>query len=424
MKRSILSAAMSAALLACTPMNMRPPPSTTGGAGPGGGSTGGNAGTGGSTGGSGGVVAAPPDSGAGGKVDGPAASPDGGSKADGGSAGTGVLFNDPLAPLPKSLADTGFFPNFPDTSKVADQLKFYVPDPPLYSDGLKKQRYILLPKGQKIDVSDRKNWVFPVGTIFVKVFLDDKKPVETRIVRHVTDAFEPFEFASYKWNADGTAAELAEITGDTHVPTPATVGGVSFQHTIPSQNDCAGCHKTAHMKDSQTTSGFIGFDEIRLNNKAADPNAPKTQLQTFADLGYFNAALPTPAADVRDPMNMQREKVRRFIFGNCVHCHNPGNIGQTDFSPEMFVANVRNKPPGSHVMPPAQYKLVVPMKPMLSILYLQAAGPMEIAAIDAMSKGSQTNLHPMPPVGVEHREFAEFKTELDNLAAWITAGAN
>src|SRR5581483_9401473 len=112
----------------------------------------------------------------------PDAAADSAPKGDGQAAG-GNLLSDPLAPLPMSLADTGFFPAFPDTSKVADQLKFYVPDPPLYSDGLKKQRYIVLPAGKTIDVTDRKNWIFPEGTIFVKTFSDDTDPVETRIVR-------------------------------------------------------------------------------------------------------------------------------------------------------------------------------------------------------------------------------------------------
>jgi len=327
-----------------------------------------------------------------------------------------------------SLADTGFFPAFPDTSKVADQLKYYVPDPPLYSDGLKKQRYIVLPAGKTIDVTDRKNWIFPEGTIFVKTFSDDTHPVETRIVRRTTNGFDPFEYAVYKWSADGKSAQLIKIDGQTHTPVPATVAGVSFMHTIPSADDCTLCHGTAHKVNDLAVSAFIGFDEIRLNNKAADANAPKTQLQTFADLKYFSAPLPTPAADVRDPMNMQRERVRRFVFGNCVHCHNSGDTGQTPFDPDMFIANVKNKRPDSHVNPPMTYLLVVPKNPRLSILWLQAAGQMQIdqqTAMDpALKMRTDANLKPMPPVGVEHREFAEFKSELDNMAAWITAGAN
>ena len=40
----------------------------------------------------------------------------------------------------------------------------------LWSDGAKKQRWIQLPPGEKIDVADLDNWQFPKGTKLWKQF--------------------------------------------------------------------------------------------------------------------------------------------------------------------------------------------------------------------------------------------------------------
>jgi hypothetical protein len=393
-------------------------PSKTGGqgdeGGTGGDEEGGKGGTAGKgSGGSGGTGGQKPpaDAGAGGSTP-----PDAGASGDAGGCAAGNLLCNPSADLPKTLKETGLFPSFPDMTKPADNVRWYHPDPELYSDGLHKDRWIVLPKGMKIDTSDRKNWVFPVGTLFVKTFSDDgpngKRPVETRVIRPSTNAFEPFDFAVYKWNADGTAASLLDNAGMTRTPVPVKVGTNSWMHTIPSRIDCGECHEKAHLKDELPVSDLIGFDEIRLNGpgQTGVPN----QLKAFTDLGFFTAAPPATAADIRLPNNKVLEGVERFVYGNCVHCHNAGNDGVTDFTPEVFLANTVNKEATSHVMPPAGWKLVVPGKPLMSVVYVQALGTMLPAT---------GNLRPMPPVGVEVRTTAPFTTDLDNLKAWITSGA-
>jgi hypothetical protein len=427
MKRVTLAAVCLTAGLFTACASSEPRHQPTGGSGgttPTGGSggtpTGGSGGSGGTapTGGSGG--SASPDAGTAPNPDGAVAT-DGGPASDATMGGGSALFTNfaPKQPMPKSLKDTGIYPSFPDITTVDTRLHHYVPDPALYSDGLHKERYIFLPSGKKVDVSDKDNWDFPLGTMFVKTFSDDTHPVETRVIRRVDDPFESYEFNVYKWSADGKTADLATIAGDMHNPVPAKIGTVSFMHTIPSESDCKECHNRAHKKDGLPTSNYIGFDEIRLNNKQGTDT--KTQLQNFTDMGFFNAPITTPR-DVRDPTSPIREQVKRFIFGNCVHCHNPSETGQADFSPDVLVASVRNKMSMSHIDPPPGYLIAVPNKPEMSILWLQASAGPEFDAV--LKKKADSNLHPMPPVGVEQRGFAEFKTGTDAIKTWIMGGAN
>ena len=126
----------------------------------------------------------------------------GGAAGSGGQGGTGSdctaastsLLCQPLGAMPASIKATGLFPAMPDFSQHSAQMLEYVPDPPLWSDGMKKQRFLVLPTGTQIDNSDPKRWQFPVGTLFIKTFFDDSgaggasRPIETRLIRATTMA--------------------------------------------------------------------------------------------------------------------------------------------------------------------------------------------------------------------------------------------
>jgi hypothetical protein len=369
------------------------------------GGTGGGTG-GGGKGGAGGLAkpdaASAPDSG-----------PDSGASPDAGADGGGApatadctaatratLLCDTLRALPKTIKETGLFPAAPDFLTRPASLREYVPDPPLWSDGLDKQRFLLLPQGTKIDNSDRQRWQFPVGTVFIKTFFDqggeggNVRPVETRLIRRIAgnDAFTQYDYAVYKWNPTGADADLVDFE-DKHTPVMVTVKalGAPFSHDIPTHTECLDCHE-ANAKVAQT---FIGFDELRLG-------AVKNQLQGFAPL--FTNPLPAAPATITDP-DVRLQRIKQFVFGNCVHCHNGGRLGLVDLHPDMFVANTVGKPiDASGVSAPAGWLRVVPGKPEMSVLYVEARRTM-----------LPTGLKPMPTVGVAVPE----KAALDDLRAWI-----
>jgi hypothetical protein len=294
---------------------------------------------------------------------------------------------------------------------------------------MEKQRFLILPPGTKIDNSDRKQWKFPIGTIFVKTFFDDtgpggtSRPIETRLIRAAKTT--PYEYFVYQWNAAGTDATLVvnDLDGDItkDIPVMITIkhtvggqpfmvnGGQPFAHSLPSRDACGQCHD----QNGMVAQTFIGFDELRLNSKMP-ATAAKTQLQTFADAGVFMMAPPAAPATITDATadGGRLLRIKRFMFGNCVHCHN-GN-GQVDLHPDVLVANTVNKPTEAQsVHPPAGWLRVVPGAPTRSVVYVQMQRTMLPPAV------MMTRLRAMPPVGVA--DLAAEQASLKDVFDWITA---
>lgn len=313
---------------------------------------------------------------------------------------TAFVCNTKQKNLPISIKDLGLYPTAGNFEVVAAGVHTFVPRHELWSDGLHKKRHVVVPPGDKIDISNRNEWVFPIGTAFFKTFLGDGpngiKPIETRVVRRTDnpDPFEQYRYDVYRWNEAGTDATLLNI--DEPTPAPVTVAGKSFTHQIPSRDDCLLCH-------GANDTSIIGFDEVRLNH-APMPGA-KTFLQTFADAGLFNQAPPSPAAEITDA-NAMAKQVKAYVYGNCFHCHNGKQSNVFDLGlgtlPDTFLAKVVGQPTqGSGT---AGGTRVSPGKPDLSILYRQMTRM-------NLPKG----LNPMPPVGVQIAD----PEALQLVRAWI-----
>lgn len=385
----------------------------------------------------GGANAGNPTGGMAGTPNGGAASGSGGSApaaGSGGSAGSGgapgpcvpadALICKTDVAFPASIKATGIFTSLPDLAQHHANAHLFEPNPPLWTDGMGKERLVILPAGTSIDTSDSKKWKFPEGTVMVKTFFDDsgpnkaRRPIETRFIRYGQDPVDPFskwEFAVYQWNADSTDATLVSFD-DPMKATPVQVvvdrmeggkplrlnEGMPFTHYIPSKQDCQSCHDN---NAKATEADFIGFDEVRLNWKLA--GAAKTQLEDLVDKKVLTK-LPTAPGSITeaDPVLL---RVKSWVFGNCVHCHN-GAEGMLDLSPATFVANTINQDSqGAGIMPPdATWKRIVPKDPEKSILYVQARRT-------PLPQGAGVQMRPMPPMGVEQVDAPA----IADIATWI-----
>jgi hypothetical protein len=362
----------------------------------------------------------------------------GGSNPDGGMPGCegppdSVLCK-PLADMPASIKATGFFPAPPNLEMHPAAMKEYVPDPALWSDGMEKQRFIVLPTGMKIDNKDRKQWAFPDGTIFIKTFFDDSKTggkgraIETRFIRKKAGLYE---FFLYEWNAEGTDATLL-VKNDgidgmmgAEKLVPVTIkrtvngqpfmvnNGMPFMHSLPSRQACGECHEENNMK----AQAFIGFDEVRLNSKFKDTT--KTQLQIFGGQtepptpSVFTMPIPTDPVTITDP-NPGLQRIKRAVFGNCVHCH--GNGSFFSLLPDDFVAATVNQPTDSNgTTMPTGWARIKPRAPNMSVLYVQVRRTM----IPTMVNGMMVRMRPMSPVGVADQ--AADQALLTDLFAWINS---
>lgn len=423
---TFLFGALAAALsIACSSNDAQNPPVAGGTAG-----VGVVAGASGSGGSAGNAVGGSAGGGVGGTgaVGGAAVSGGGGTATDCTAASTALLCQ-PLGAMPASIEATGLFPAAPDFSQHSAQMLEYVPDPPLWSDGMKKQRFLVLPAGTKIDNTDPKRWAFPVGTLFIKTFFDDSgaggaaRPIETRLIRATMNG--QYEFFVYQWNQDSTDAALVvnDIEGDINAEISVDItigagsgqafqinGGQSFAHVLPSRNACGLCHE----QNGMVAQTFIGFDELRLNSKLK-ADSLKTQLQTFADAGLFTQPIPVAPATITDNSNDGGRllRIKRFVFGNCVTCHNGG--GQFDLHPDVLVANTVNQATTAQsVMPPEGWLRIIPGDPAKSVLYVQMQRTMLPPA-----NGASDRLRAMPPVGLA--DVAVEQTALKDVYDWISA---
>src|SRR5262245_15706298 len=161
-------------------------------------------------------------------------------------AGGAVARGDAWAAPPR-LSETGLYGS---DGNVDPRNLSFVPQYPLWSDGAEKQRWIQLPEGSKIDVSDVDAWRFPAGTKLWKQFSWSGRKIETRMLWKV--AGDEWIFATYLWNEDQKDAVLAPETG---VPNVFEIAR-GKSHSIPGIEDCHACHQAS-------PSTVLGFSALQ-----------------------------------------------------------------------------------------------------------------------------------------------------------------
>lgn len=341
--------------------------------------------------------------------------PGDGSGTDAGSeTGAAVgLIADPLAMIPADLKDVGLFPAFPDMTRAHPRALAFRPRHELWSNGLGKARFAVLPPGQTIDATDREAWRFPVGSLFFKTFFQDSgggvkgSPVETRLIRRIATSGEPheqWEFVVWQWSADGKRATRAEIRDRIRVK--VVIDGRSVEHDIPKRADCWNCHIA-------NKSPIIGFDELRLNVAVeGQTGQARTQLEDVIARGWVTPPPRAPFAEITDPDPLQRQ-VKEWIHGNCAHCHNkepplePGaRYPELDLRWDRFMEDAIGK--RTMTVGTAVGTRIVPGRPLESVLFLAVEGPMNSAG--------NASVKIMPPVGVN----ATDAEAINRLRTWIT----
>jgi hypothetical protein len=220
----------------------------------------------------------------------------------------------PAPVAPRLLSETGLFAK-PGTIDARNRP--FSPQYPLWSDGAAKRRWIRLPEGSSIDITNIDRWEFPVGTRFWKEFEFQGRKVETRMMWRAQDT--RWVFASYAWNDDQTDATLAPETGIANVVEVAP----GKRHGIPAVADCRACH------DSSRTE-ILGFDALQLSNDR-DPNALHADvltagMVTLRTLIDERRLRPNRTDLVTSPPRIDAPPETRTALGylstNCGSCHN------------------------------------------------------------------------------------------------------
>jgi hypothetical protein len=199
---------------------------------------------------------------------------------------------------------------------------------PLWSDGAQKQRWVALPEHAQVDFAPVGPWQFPEGTVFVKHFamaLDERQPqvltrLETRLL--VAGAEQSFYGLTYKWNAEGSDAELVtDPLTETLAVVDADGNPRPQSYFYPGPRDCLVCHNAQAGR-------VLGVRTAQLNGPPAGDETAPNQLESWAERGWFrsNPELDAPLeyprlAPLSDETRSLEERVRSYWDGNCSMCH-------------------------------------------------------------------------------------------------------
>ncbi len=151
---------------------------------------------------------------------------------------------------------------------------------------------------------------------------------------------------------------------------------------------------------------FIGFDELRLASR----------LEELYQAGVFTVPPPATPATITDASNDGGRllRIKRFVFGNCVHCHNGTEV--VDLHPDVFVANtVGKQTDASGISTPKGWARILPGAPEKSVLYVQVRR----TPLPSPAQSGGEGLKAMPPVGLA--DVAVNQDFLKDLRDWIVS---
>lgn len=242
------------------------------------------------------------------------------------------------ARVPARLSETGLYA---EDGSIDPRNRMFAPQYPLWTDGAEKRRWVRLPAGASIDVSNADVWRLPRGTTFWKEFSWNGHKVETRMIR-LTSKGE-WLFAAYRWNEAQTEALLAPEAG----VRGAHEVRAGSRHSIPGVADCLSCH-------GSSPAVVLGFNALQLSADR-DPLAPHAEplhssMLTLSDLVRENRVKPRRPEWVTHPPRIRAEDpVARaaigYLSGNCGSCHNAsGPLARLGFTLLHDVAGAPDSP--------------------------------------------------------------------------------
>jgi uncharacterized repeat protein (TIGR03806 family) len=259
---------------------------------------------------------------------------------------------DPRIYFPATLSQTGCV-DVRQPKQTPQTLVPYEINVPFWSDGADKRRWMSLPPRASVEVDERGDWRLPIGTVLVKSFFFDDKPIETRLlIRHADGDWAGY---SYEWDEAGADATL--LKSGKRKP----VGDGEWIY--PSRGECLFCHSNAAGRT-------LGLETAQLDRDVIDDEgSPRSQLELLAARGLF-AARGTTLPAIDGPASVY-DRARAYLHANCSFCHRPeGPSGRSNMNllwgaDEMAVCDA---PPRAGDLDIEGAALLIPGDPERSLL--------------------------------------------------------
>jgi hypothetical protein len=207
----------------------------------------------------------------------------------------------------------------------------------LWTDGVKKRRWIALPDGMGMTESATGAWDAPAGTMIMKEFALETTPgdpatrraVETRFLVRDAGGWQGF---SYRWRADGSDADLL-TDGQVTQAWPLDTGG-TYTHYYPSRSQCGSCHEGSF-------GPLLGLRPEQLQRWYDYDGVIADQLPTLVQLGVGPTSTIAPLPSPHDDSLPVERRTRGYMAANCAHCHNPNHIAIKDLRITTPLAQTR-----------------------------------------------------------------------------------
>ncbi|MDX2249760.1 MAG: discoidin domain-containing protein [Bacteroidia bacterium] len=289
---------------------------------------------------------------------------------------------------PALLSETGAFSDLSSLSASEGMIPYTV-NSPLWSDGADKKRWIALPNDgtfnspdEQVTFSEKGNWNFPDGTVFVKHFeipLDENNPtlvrrLETRFL--IRKQGGGVYGITYKWNKEGTEATL--LSGKDTIQYAITHSNGSISNrvwTIPSRANCLSCH-------NDNAENVLGLRTHQLNGELTYPSTgvSDNQLRTWNHLGIFSAPVTEvtitgfdKSVPLTDLSATPEHRVRSYLDANCAHCHQPNGVGTSFDARFSTPLNQQHLINGSLLgeYPITEAAVIKPRDPTRSVMFIR-----------------------------------------------------
>jgi len=208
--------------------------------------------------------------------------------------------------FPRKLSETGLFSDTADQTPAAGVLPFEIAEP-MWQDGASASRFVALPEGKVIQTTTSGNPAkpnykveWPVDAALARTIALKKKRIETQVLHFDGETWNGY---SYRWNDQGTDAELIGADGEEF-----TFDKQPWR--IHSRAECARCHNN--------WSGFaLGFQPDQLVSISGKKPGDATELFD----GPFFERLKNRLVSSRDEKADLEAKARSLLHANCAHCH-------------------------------------------------------------------------------------------------------
>ena len=209
--------------------------------------------------------------------------------------------------FPRKLSETGLFTDTAAQTPAAGVLPFEIAEP-MWQDGASASRFVALPEGKIIQTTTSGNPAkpnykveWPVDAALARTIALKKKRIETQVLHFDGETWNGY---SYRWNDQGTDAELIGADGEEFVLENKQ------PWRIHSRAECARCHNN--------WSGFaLGFQPDQLVSISGKKPDEATELFN----GPFFERLKNRLVSSRDQQADLESKARSWLHANCAHCH-------------------------------------------------------------------------------------------------------